>query len=66
MYCFHALNWLRITASDVPLFEYVTSPSTRIAAEVAVKAHPLPALRLEPPLTLGPVLEVIGVDHGRG
>src|SRR5262249_37294429 len=34
-----------------------------VAAVVAVKAHPVAALGLEAPLALGPVLEIIGIDH---
>src|SRR3954470_877619 len=34
-----------------------------VAAVVAMEAHPVAAVGGEPPLTLGPVLEVIGVDH---
>ena len=34
-----------------------------VVAEVAVKAHPVAAVRLQAPLALGPVLQVVGVDH---
>ena len=36
-----------------------------VAAVVAVKAHPVAAVGLQAPLALGPVLQVVGVDHRR-
>src|ERR1700760_439894 len=35
-----------------------------IPSKVAVKTHPVAAVGLEAPLTLCPILEIIGVDQG--
>src|ERR1700759_2278081 len=36
-----------------------------ISTVVAMEAHPVAAVGLEPPLTFRPILEIVGVDHGR-
>src|ERR1700722_19342274 len=38
----------------------------RIATVIPVEAHPLAPFRLQAPLSLRPVLEVVGIDHGGG